>query len=174
MSSEKRSMTSSPSLTSCNSWSISSNSGREQFDISLSSRIDARKCLCAVALRRSFWERDRPIADAKITVDYEISLAQVLVEIDALENLLVDLHRWRDDATHFEREITPPSAGQQLVVSVSRDPGLIYSVDKPAFTIRYSNGASMSANWAFVIDQSCVWLAIESIRRVLDVLANIE
>ncbi len=158
----------------CGRWSLSSNSGREQLDITLCSRIDARTCLCAVALRRSFWERDRPLAGASITVDYEISLAQVLVEIDAIENLLNDLSRWRDDATHFERQLTPESAGQKLVLSVCHDPGLIYSVDKPAFKICYSNGASMSAKWMFVVDQSCIWLAMESIKGVLDVLSGTE
>jgi hypothetical protein len=105
-------------------------------------------------------------------VDYEISLAQVLVEIDAIENLLNDLSRWRDDATHFERQLTPESAGQKLVLSVCHDPGLIYSVDKPAFKICYSNGASMSAKWMFVVDQSCIWLAMESIKGALEVLSE--
>lgn len=172
MSSEKGSMSSSLVPMTNNSWSMNSNSGREQFDIAFSSRIDARTTLCTVALRRSFWERDRPVPAAKMTVDYEIRLVQVLVDIGAIENLLIDLHRWRDGATHFERELTPATAGQNLVLSVCRDPGLIYSADKPAFAIHYSNGASMSAKWAFVVDQSCVWLAMESIRRVLDALAD--
>jgi len=158
----------------CNRWSISSNSGREQFDIAIGSRIDARTCLCAVALRRSFWARGGTLASANMTVDYEISLAQVPVEIAAMEDLLVDLGRWRDDATHFERQVTPESAGQKLVLSVCHDPGLIYSADKPAFKICYSNGASMSAKWMFVVDQSCIWLAMESIKGVLEGLSDTE
>lgn len=149
-------------------WSMNSNSGREQFDVFVESEVDAQTLLCSARILRNFWQREKPIADAQMALDHDIVLAQIIVEIHELEKLLTDFHRWRDEGMLFERRITSAVAGPNLSVSIGRDPGLIYSVDKPAFIVCYSNGAAMSGRWAFVIDQSCVRLAVESIAAILE------
>jgi hypothetical protein len=103
-----------------------------------------------------------------MTADHDVELSQVLMDVDALRDLVVDLRCWRDEGIPFERELAAASTGQQLVVSIGVDDGAVRSIGKAAFGVHYCDGPPMSVECSFVIDQSCVFLAMEAIANVLD------
>ena len=166
MSNEQQSMSSDPWSLSLNQWSISSNSGWHRFDVVLDRAINEDVCIASLAIEGRYWERSKRLQDADMTTEYSVSLPQVLLSFESLDRLWRDLHRWREEGTHFSRDLIAPSSGQELIVTLGFDPEFIYTVDKPTFGIAFSNG-SMSGKWRFVVDQSCVYLAIESIQRAL-------
>lgn len=149
-------------------WSISSASGRERFLCAVLSDAPYQGVLvCSLRVEGSFWDRSRHLSSADIIPDFDVCLAQVLVDVECLEDLRKRFEEWLRAGTHFECRLNASkSGGQELIVSVGADPGLIYVDAKPAFMIEYSAGAFMTGKWSFIVDQSCVRLAIEALEHM--------
>ncbi|MGO1073330.1 hypothetical protein [Lysobacter sp. CA199] len=147
---------------------IRSSSGREAV-VLVGTPVDSfpGTVLCALTVGGDFWCRNRVVAEAELTVDFEVSLPQVVVDKKQVVALNDRFSAWMDDRKGFVVPLSPASrTGQSLTISIGVDPGLICSADKPALIVEYACGASMAARWAFIVDQSCVAAHLEQAREV--------
>ena len=117
----------------------------------------------SIELAADFYDRTRPIKTAKIIPDFCIKLKQVAIRRGALLELNEKLLTWLDHRVEFQIRLSP-DAGQNISLDLSfgRDDNWICSVDKPVLCIRYQDGASLAIDAAFVVDQSCARLWLES------------
>jgi hypothetical protein len=146
-------------------WSISASSGWIQVTCSAPA-CSARRgsVVCALSISGQFWQRDRDLAAASLTRDFQILLPQVVLELKALERLQEMLTDWQASRDDVEAALTGAAADQHLSFSIGKDDGLIYTPDKPACTVRYECGPAMSGRSSFVVDQSCIRICSEEIR----------
>jgi hypothetical protein len=150
-------------------WSIHASSGRGRFKcFSKSQPTDAGTLVCAVQIVGEAWQRDRPLADAALTVDFEVLLPQVVVDWLSLELLHQRLVEWQLNPYEFVCDLGGKQVSdQRLTFAIGRNEKLIYSTLKPALTLSYSDGASMAGEWAFAVDQSCIRLCADSLVNIL-------
>jgi hypothetical protein len=150
-------------------WSIGAASGRGRFDCFLKSRPDdAGTLLCAIHIVGETWQRDRPLANAALALDFDVLLPQVVVNWLSFELLHKRLGEWQSNPNEFVCDLGGKELGdQRLTFAMGRNERLICSTLKPALTFSYSDGASMAGEWAFVVDQSCIRLCADELARIL-------
>jgi hypothetical protein len=150
-------------------WSMPSANGRTRIDCSES--LDGRRvatCICSFEIEGLSWQRDRALEVANLVRDFTVQLPQVVIDLEALKELRERLIEWQVNPSDFICSLNVGTVRDQtLTVSIGRNPDLIYDVGKPACTLVYHCGASMSGKWAFVVDQSCIRLCADSITEFL-------
>lgn len=134
---------------------MSSTSGREKLSFALVGTSELGR-IYEVEVGGYFWDRSVPLEAASMTRDFEVRLPQVLISEKGVSALRQHLAAWLDDRHCFECTITSQDSEQILSVKVGADARFISSQEKPVFELSYSRGASMSARWAFVVDQTCI------------------
>lgn len=154
-------------------WSIGASSGRGRLVCCGRPSPTDREIVCSMLIETDHWERDKPLSVADIVLDSSVSLPQVIISRSALMLLLAKMRTWLLVCAEFSVELgTGGRASQTLSMSLGRTEELIYSSAKPACAISYSAGASISATWAFVVDQSCVSQLVTELEAFLGLEAD--
>lgn len=103
------------------------------------------------------------------TDEFDITLHQVILSKERLIKLIQRLEKWLDVREEFDLDVAG-IVEQKVSLGVGSQDKIIYSADKPVFTMTYETSRMMTT-LRFVIDQSCVtsfieqmavWLAVES------------
>ena len=111
-----------------------------------------------------FWPRGSSDRSGSTVTDFQVALPQVVLGLASLKSLRERLVEWQVNPSSFALELGVGRKGdQRITCAIGRDENLIYSVDKPAFTMTYGCGSAMQGRWSFVVDQSCIWLCAEGI-----------
>lgn len=152
------------------SWSISSNRGWESFECKiLNDHCD--DLLCCLTLNGEYLDRSRPeLSGGHLAPDFKVLLPQTILSRQSLRGLYVDLFRWREMGEFFSRDLQAASSGGQILrLSIEDNPRFIQSSGKRVFTIHYVSGLVMTITSSFLVDQSCVGLAVDELARSLGV-----
>lgn len=149
-------------------WNMQSSSGRNLFACAFIRKFvsDHGYVVAEVEIAGSHLERDQSAIAAEFTLDYEVKLHQVVLRIDRLELLSKALGIWLESQDEVAIELSD-FCGQRFQLSIGTVSHLISSKDKPAFAIRYIGGAINSADWSFVVDQSCLRTCSEELTVAL-------
>lgn len=152
------------------SWSISSNRGWESFECELLND-HGDDLLCRLTLNGEYLDRSQPESNGDLVLpDFKVSLPQTLLSRQSLRGLYMDLFRWREMGELFSRDIQAAgSGGQMLRLPIEDNPRFIQSAGKRVFTIQYVSGLAMAITSSFLVDQSCVGLALDELARSLEV-----
>jgi hypothetical protein len=126
---------------------------------------------CDLRLRGEFWDRRKALAQAGIVPDFHVTLPQILMSVSALNQLRAHLDDWIGSKFGFDCQICPVGVGDQaLMISVGARDDLINSSDKPVLTLSFRCGPAMTAEWAFVLDQSCISAWRDSLQDFLQAI----
>jgi hypothetical protein len=146
-------------------WSIRSSSGREHVSVKFTGKyVDIRGQVfygCEVRIDGYFWGRFGKHIEGDLLEDFSVVLHQVHVYRNRLENFLSRLNAWMCQPS----EMTVDLGGNEndFIIEIGKEDGIISSLEKPVCSIKYFSGSFQSARWAFVVDQSCVWLLIDEL-----------
>ncbi|HEL4111662.1 TPA: hypothetical protein UM343_001804 [Stenotrophomonas maltophilia] len=140
-------------------WSLPSNRGMENLECEVVEST-GREMVCRFTLVGEYWNR-APEGGREATEDFRVVLPQVIVARDALEGLRQSFIDWLDDGGSFSRALQPADGGGQVLeVGLGDDPRFVRSTNKAVFTFSYFSGLVMTASFSFMVDQSCVRMAI--------------
>lgn len=147
-------------------WTMPSNSGRGAATFTVRGVGCAGGLVCEVAIDADFFALGRSSL-GPIVPHLRLRLCQAVVDAEGLRALLADLRRWEADRTPVRRQISADQSSQLLIVELGVRDGVICAPDRPVFTIRYEDFPTRIEH-RFVVDQSCVAIAIESLARVVE------
>lgn len=152
------------------SWSISSNRGWESFECELLND-HGDDLLCRLSLNGEYLDRSRPESNGcHVVPDFNVLLPQTLLSRQSLRGLYMDIFRWREIGGLFSRDLQAAgSGGQMLRLSIEDNPRFIQGAGKRVFSIQYVSGLAMTITSSFLVDQSCVGLALDELARSLGV-----
>lgn len=154
-------------------WGLPSSSGRLRF----SSRIIGRDNLNDGNIISEFWVESLfwPIrladnfGDAESMVP-EVSLRvhQIVFSKNEMISLADGINKWLDDYSYFSVVLGfSYDPAHTLMLSIGSDPGLIARRDKPACTMTYSGRDFRKAEWAFLVDESCLRFCVGGLVQIL-------
>ncbi|WP_312236044.1 hypothetical protein [Stenotrophomonas sp.] len=147
-------------------WSLPSNRGMESLECEVVGSTD-REMVCRFTLVGEYWNRE-PEAKREATEDFRVVLPQVIVARDALGGLRQSLVDWLEDNGSFSCALQPTDGGGQVLeVSLGDHPRLVRSTQKEVFTFSYFSGLVMTTSFSFMVDQSCVRMAIDGLTDCL-------
>jgi hypothetical protein len=147
-------------------WTMPSSSGRDAATFSVRGVGSAGQLVCEVALDADFFALGRSVL-GPIVPDLRLRLCQAVVDTEGLRALLADLRRWEADRTPLRRQLSAEQPSQSLTVELGVREGVICTPDRPVFTVRYEDFPTHIEH-GFVVDQSCVAIAIESLVGVVE------
>lgn len=147
-------------------WTMPSNSGRDAATFTVRGVGSAGRLVCEVAIDSDFFALGRS-GLGPIVPDLRLRLCQAIVDPDGLRAMLADLRQWLVDRTPFQRWISADRPFPSLTVELSVRDGVICAPEQPVFTVRYESSLTRVEH-GFVVDQSCVAIAIESLARVVE------
>lgn len=147
-------------------WTMPSSSGREAVTFTVRGVGDAGRLIFEVAIEADFWSNGRNKAGL-IVPDLRLRLCQAVVDTEDLRALLADLRRWEADHTPVRRQLSADPRDPSLTVELDQREGVICSPDQPVFYVRYDRFLTRIEH-GFVVDQSCVAIASESLARVVE------
>ncbi len=147
-------------------WTMPSNSGRGAATFTVRGVGSAGGLVCEVAIDADFFALGRDTL-GPIVPQLRLRLCQAVVDTEGLRALLADLRQWEVDRTPVRRQISPDQSSQSLIVELGVRDGGICMPEQPVFTVRYE-GSLTRIEHGFVVGQSCVALAIESLARVVE------
>ncbi len=146
-------------------WTMPSSSGRHAVTFTICGVGSAGRLIVEVAIDAGFFALGHEkLGD--IVPDLRLRLCQAVVDTNNLRALLADLRRWETDHTLVRRQISAGSL-PALTVEIGERDGVICTPEQPVFTVRYE-GSLTHVEHGFVVDQSCVAIAIESLARVVE------
>jgi len=153
-------------------WTMPSNSGREAVTFILRGVGSASLLTMEVAIDTDFFALGRKTT-VPIVPDLRLRLCQAVVDANGLLALLADLRRWETDRTPFRRQLSADRPTQLLTVELGERDGVTDTPEQPAFVIRYETTpvyitTLTRIEHGFVVDQSCVAIAIESLARIVE------
>lgn len=149
---------------------IRSSSGRNVFSITSNMKNGASDDLCGAVRIEGVAYRNFANSDASELVDdFLVVLPQILLSKECLKKFENNLNSWLLNSIEFSCQLTSfeNSRRNRLLVSLGASDRLISSLDKPAFTIQYQGGAFLSGSWSFLVDQSCIRIAIDGLRMLI-------
>lgn len=151
------------------SWDINSSSGRENCEFSIDHALaQGSKVFASIHLHRDFWKRDRTPFGRELVKDVRLELPQIMVEVGELRELLSNFEAWLDRRASFEQSIDATEGDDQFLrFSVGRSSAFIYTSEQPTFTVAARFGGYFSFESAFVVNESCVRLARDSLAELL-------
>ena len=147
-------------------WMMPSSSGRDAATFSVRGVGSAGGLVCEVALDADFFALGRSALGA-IVPDLRLRLCQAVVDTEGLRALLVDLRRWEANRTPLRRQLPVNGSSPSLTVELDVRDGVICTPEQPVFTVRYETTLTRIEH-GFVVDQSCVAIAIESLARIVE------
>jgi hypothetical protein len=145
-------------------WTMPSNSGREAVTFILRGVGSDGGLVCEVAIDSDFFALGRSSL-GPIVPHLRLRLCQAVVDMEGLRALLADLRQWEVDRTPVRRQISADGVPPLMVELGPRD-DVISSQEQPVFTVRYENTLTHIEH-GFVVDQSCVAIAVESLARIV-------
>lgn len=150
-------------------WLIHAASGRQHILCrSLGRWRDPDILCCEFQVESEFWDRCDAVPQAALVPDFGVALPQVLISMAMLRKLEAHLDDWMQSRTFFDCQICTEALGDQtLMVSVGTRAGVISSVEKPTLTLAFRCGHAMSAEWVFVVDQTCILAWRDSLQEFL-------
>ena len=151
------------------SWEISSSSGRERVKFSVDhTPAPGRKAVMSIRLSRDFWKRGTMLGDSELVPDVRLELPQVVLEEGGLRQLLSNFDSWINERAHFQQSMEASGGSDQILrLSLGRASDFIYSSEKPAFTVAVRFGGYYSSDSSFVVDETCIRLARDSLANLL-------
>jgi hypothetical protein len=147
-------------------WTMPSSSGREAVTFTVRGVGSAGRLIVEVVIQADFFAVGRE-ALGDVVPDHRLRLCQAVVDTEVLRALLADLRQWETDRTAVRRQISADQSSQSLAVELGVRDGVICTPEQPVFTVRYE-GSLTQIEHAFVVDQSCVAIASESLARIVE------
>jgi len=157
-------------MSSINEWCVPSNRGwgNVAFDAQILHQ-NTGMLEHSVNLTGKFWYRAGLNADppkhGHLMDDFRITLLQVLIPRSACEQLLSDFEVWLTTRTFFRCSLVS-EPDQFVMLEVGERSGLTSTREHPVLTFCYE-GAGCCLEVFFVVDQSCISKARDSLTRVL-------
>jgi|GEM_PF-5223103 len=145
-------------------WTIPSSGGRDAAALTVRGVGSAGGLVCEVAIDSDFFALGRSSL-GPIVPHLRLRLCQAVVDMEGLRALLADLRQWEVDRTPVRRQISADGVPPLMVELGPRD-DVISSQEQPVFTVRYENTLTHIEH-GFVVDQSCVAIAIASLARIV-------
>lgn len=122
-----------------------------------------RDLVCRFTLVGEYWDR-RQEATREVVEDFRVVLPQVIMAREGLEDLRQAFAGWLKEDRAFSCTLQPADGGGQVLeVSLGDDPRFVRSTHKAVLTFNYCSGLVMQSSFSFVVDQSCVSMAMEGI-----------
>jgi len=140
-------------------WAIRSNSGRELFAASFLEEKHvqgATLLLTSAIIHGEFWRAPEFETSNDATPDFQVSLPQLVLDKAKLDEFSDELERWLEKPKEISLSLSGNHPHQALDVSIGPRSGIISTMDKPVFSLRYASGSFELGKWSFVIDQSCI------------------
>lgn len=150
-------------------WHMRSSSGRIGFSCRLlRASLKTRSVVCELGVTGQFFRRGVTASSGDLVPDFDVRLSQVMLDVQALQNLRDRLVEWHTNPGAFEVELgTSEEGDQRLSLALAQDPNLLFEVHKPACVVTYFSPSAMQGRWSFVVDQSCVRSCAEELRDFL-------
>lgn len=143
-------------------WTMPSSSGREAVTFTIRGVGSAGRLIVEVAIDVDFFALGHEkLGD--IVPDLRLRLCQAVVDTNSLRALLADLRRWEADRTPVRRQLCDDPT---LTVELGGREGVICSPDRTVFCVFYECFLT-HVERGFVVDQSCVAIAVESLARIV-------
>lgn len=147
-------------------WSLPSNRGMESLECEIVGSTH-HDMVCRFTIVGEYWNRAEETA-REVTEDFRVVLPQVIVARDALGSLRQSFVGWLEEERSFSCTLQPTDGGGQVLeVGLGDDPRFIRSMHKTVFTFSYCSGLVMTSGFSFVVDQSCVRMAMEGLTDCL-------
>lgn len=143
-----------------------SSGGRDAATFTVCGVGSAGGLVCEVAIDSDFFAIGRS-AFGPIVPDFRLRLCQAVVDMEGLHALLADLRQWEVDRTPVRRQISADEPSQSLIVELGVSDEVFSKPDRPVFTARYETPRTRIEH-GFVVDQSCLAIAVESLSRVVE------
>ena len=141
------------------SWSVVSNDGWNRCEVDLLSNclLDGEELIRSrVRIEGRFWRRESVVeTSAELVDDFSVQLSQVLLRGGALQQFGEALGDWLSCRQGFSLELSGVK-GQSLEFCIGVRDDLICTVEKPALTVRYGGERMRSAEWFFLVDETCI------------------
>ena len=146
-------------------WSMTASSGRESIRFNTNEVANSNKeLLFTVSIEGRFWER-QAIADRQLVDDFQVYLKQIIIPKESILELLSKLTCWLDTPEEISCFLSMPASGQTLRVSLGSHHNVIIDRGKSVFCMTYEASHAFKGEWAFVVDQSCVRIAVEELTQ---------
>lgn len=147
------------------SWSITASSGRESIRFnSTEGAIINTELLFAVSIDASFWER-KANSGRLLVEDFHVDLKQIVIPKESVLELLSKLKKWLESPGEISCSLSTPTSGQTLLISLGSHHNVIIDRGKSVICMTYEAGHAFKGEWAFVVDQSCVRIAVEELAQ---------
>ncbi|WMJ68354.1 hypothetical protein [Stenotrophomonas sp. 24(2023)] len=122
-----------------------------------------------IRISGDYWARAETQSYEGTAPDFGVVLQQVIFRREWLVDLIRDFERWLDTGQPFSCRFEGYGGGQIICMSLGDDPRFVRSTHKAVFALTYTSGLVMNSGCSFVIDQTCVRMAVEGISTCLAV-----
>ncbi len=168
-------------MTKC---TLSSNSGREFFSLSLSApkrtaSPDQLYCDAEVEMKSEIYLEDKNNGEMDLYEDAHIKLSNLTIPLEGLQLLCRAFTDWknlvcseylepRDPETFFDTNLMN-DGGRKLDVLLRTSNDLITSPSQPLFEFFYSSWATSNFVQSIIIDQSCAKIFVDNLQAAIEV-----
>ena len=154
------------------SWSLTANSGWKRFSCSASGILDNQlDIVCAIGISGDFWDRGVALDIASLKEDFHSVFPQVILSREYLSALCKKLDAWLELPEEFSCDLSEPTRSyQEIIFSLGRRPEFISSIDKPVFELQVIISPTVVSKYAFIVDQSCIRICRDELRRFTNAL----
>jgi len=119
-----------------------------------------------VGIRAKTWDRMVALEDAQVVDDFVVTLLNVRSAVKRLATFANSLERWLTTSEQFEVELSE-GPHQRVRIGVGKRAGVLCSTSKPAFYGEVDGGVLERCEWSWIVDQTCVRMAMDELRCVL-------
>ena len=121
-----------------------------------------------ITIAGEFWRRDSQKYGNELHADFEVRLLQVILTASLVDDFVERLEQLADSPTEISVDLADKyDNDQSFSLSFGPSEKAISTKDKPVATIRYAGTAFGYGEWWFVVDQSCIRIFVEGLRKGL-------
>lgn len=160
-------------------WNLSAASGRDSlsgdFRWQTLSKYGTLVLCTEVALKGMFWPPLDKAEASDVMLDYSVFLPQVIWDWKAVDELIVEMDEWLESPKEISVDLCARNIGSQSFrVSFGLSDRLISSIQKPACSIVYVGTVFRHGEWSFIVDQSCIRIFRDELRRSLNLMSSMD
>jgi hypothetical protein len=112
------------------------------------------------------------ISFSDLPTDFTVTLSQVVITRQQIEELIEELDHWLDSPTEMSKSLRPPGPNEQDLKFSLKLRKSQTNLGHAGFEVEYSGVAFTAGKWSFSVDQSCIRIFVSELRSSLGTLGR--